>query len=65
MLLENSLRHRLIADLDGLHETKPGRAALHEQVEDPSVAELVRNRDGYLASLGETPSAAPGPRTGP
>ena len=23
-----------------------------------SVAEVVRNRDGYLASLGETPSAA-------
>jgi chorismate synthase len=30
-----------------------------------SLAELVRNRDGYLASLGETPSAAPGPRPGP
>jgi hypothetical protein len=43
MLLQNALRHRLIADLDGLNETKPGGAALHEQVEDPSVAELVRN----------------------
>jgi chorismate synthase len=30
-----------------------------------SLAELVRNRDGYLASLGETPSAALGPRPGP
>jgi chorismate synthase len=26
-----------------------------------SVAELVRNRDGFVASLGSTPSAAPGP----
>jgi len=26
-----------------------------------SLAELLRNRDGYLASLGATPSAAAGP----
>ena len=26
-----------------------------------SLAEVVRNRDGYLAALGSTPSAAPGP----
>ncbi len=29
-----------------------------------SLAELLRNRDGYLASLGETPSAATGARPG-
>ncbi len=27
-----------------------------------SIAEVVRNRDGYLAALGETPSSAPGPQ---
>jgi chorismate synthase len=27
-----------------------------------SLAEVVRNRDGYVASLGTTPSAAAGPR---
>jgi chorismate synthase len=29
-----------------------------------SVAEVVRNRDGFMASLGETPSSAPGPSAG-
>jgi chorismate synthase len=31
-----------------------------------SLAEIVRNRDGYLGALGSTPSAAAGrPRSGP
>ena len=29
-----------------------------------SLAEVVRNRDGFVASLGSTPSAAPGPAEG-
>ncbi len=41
MLLQDLLHERFVAKLGCLREAKPRRAALHEEIEDSGVAELM------------------------